>query len=127
MKLCFPIVDNDGMGSEIYGHFGSAPRFLVFNTDNEELKLIENANLGHEHGQCNPVEAVSGENIDAVFVQGIGANALVRLNNAGIRVFQAAEGAIENSLMLFKNGQLPEYTLEHSCKGHGHNGGGCSH
>jgi predicted Fe-Mo cluster-binding NifX family protein len=29
MNVCFPVMENQGMESEVYGHFGSAPGFVI--------------------------------------------------------------------------------------------------
>jgi len=31
MKVCFPVKSNEGMDSTPYGHFGTAPMFVVCN------------------------------------------------------------------------------------------------
>lgn len=38
MKICFPVSKVNGMESEVYGHFGSAPSFVVIDTEfNEKI------------------------------------------------------------------------------------------
>ncbi len=29
MKICFPVEQHEGLESQVYGHFGSAPSFVV--------------------------------------------------------------------------------------------------
>ena len=70
----------------VYDHFGSAPEFIVVNTDLQSTITVDNKDLGHVHGACNPVMAVGGHAIDAVVVGGIGAGALMKLNADGIKV-----------------------------------------
>lgn len=119
MKLCFPIQDDTGLSSEIFNHFGTAPRFLVYNTEKKESLIIENQDMGHIHGHCNPMRALSGQMVDAVIVGGIGAGALKGLNNMGIRVYQTVEGDVQAHIDLYKKGKLTETTLMHTCGGHG--------
>ena len=85
MKICIPVERNDGMKSQVYGHFGSAPFFAVYDMDVKELEMIENGNSHHEHGMCNPLGALSGKNIGAVVCGGMGAGAVAKLNAAGIK------------------------------------------
>ena len=33
MKICFPVQNDNGIESTVYNHFGSAPVFVVFDTD----------------------------------------------------------------------------------------------
>jgi hypothetical protein len=47
MKVCFPVSKVGGMDSKVYGHFGSAPAFIVVDTANNSITTIKN---GHDHG-----------------------------------------------------------------------------
>ncbi|GAB6169848.1 hypothetical protein JCM1393_23080 [Clostridium carnis] len=122
MKICFPVKENNGVKSIPYGHFGTAPLFLIFNLESNEVNTIGNGDLGHEHGKCQPIKALSGEVIDAVVVGGIGQGAITKLNSMGVKVFKAVEGTIEDNLNLYKNGELKEFSSNHKC-----NHDGCSH
>ena len=126
MKICFPVEENTGVASHIYGHFGSASMFVVVNTETGEVTTINNSDQIHEHGACNPIAALGGHQVDAIVVGGIGGGALHKLNNSGLRVFQAHEGTIARNIELFKTGDLPEFMPGHTCGGHGHDHG-CSH
>ena len=33
MKVCFPVEKNEGINSVVYGHFGSAPAFVMVDTE----------------------------------------------------------------------------------------------
>jgi predicted Fe-Mo cluster-binding NifX family protein len=124
MKVCFPVDKDEGIESAVYGHFGSAPTFVVIDTNQENVGTISNANRIHEHGACNPIMALGGKQVDAVVVGGIGAGALMKLNSEGIRVYQAVEPTIKENLDLLRDSLLPELTLNQTCGGHA---GGCGH
>lgn len=124
MKVCFPVVEDKGLESEVYGHFGSAPLFIVVDTETGTAGKITNNNQHHAHGMCNPVLALNHQPVDAVVVGGIGAGALNKLHQSGIRVFQARAAAVQANLDLLSGGGLPEFTLQHCCGGHG---SGCAH
>jgi predicted Fe-Mo cluster-binding NifX family protein len=126
MKICFPVLENKDMNSMVYNHFGSAPSFVIVNTETGSVSTIGNSDQHHEHGACNPVMAMNGEQIDAVVVGGIGAGALNKLNQKGIRVFQAQKSTIAENVGLLKAGSLPQFLPQHTCSGHSQ-GGGCSH
>lgn len=126
MKVCFPTSENQGLESQVYGHFGSAPGFVLVDTVTGESTAIDNGDRIHQHGACNPIAGLDGHPVEAVVVGGIGAGALGKLNGAGIRVFQARPGTIAENIALFNESQLPEYQPGHGCGGHDH-GGGCSH
>ncbi len=123
MKVCFPVEEESGMQSPVYSHFGSAPKFVLVNTDTNEIEEINNQDMGHAHGMCSPLKALNGRSIDAVVVGGIGAGAINKLNAMNIRVYQASVATVQENVALFKEGGLPEIALENACGHHG----GCSH
>ncbi len=124
MKLCFAVQKDEGVESLVYGHFGSAPAFVVVNTEDNAIFRIVNGDMNHVHGACSPMKAIGGADIDAVVVGGIGAGALNGLNARGIKVFKATEETIKENLALFHENRLPELTMLHTCGGHR---GGCAH
>lgn len=126
MKICFPISENQGLESQVFGHFGSAPGFVVVDVLTNEVTAINNSDRIHEHGACNPLAGLGGQQVDAIVVGGIGGGALHKLNAAGMRVFQAREGTIAANIALFTINELPEYMPGHTCGGHGQSHG-CSH
>lgn len=126
MKLCFPVQHDEGIESKVYNHFGSAPLFLVVDSETNDLAVIRNNDQHHAHGACNPIKAIDNQKIDAVVAGGIGAGALSRLNQLGIRVYRASHPTIQENVTLFNTKQLSEYVPQSSCGGHGH-GGTCAH
>lgn len=126
MKICFPVAESQGIASEVYGHFGSAPAFLIVETENNQVATINNKDQHHSHGACNPMKALNNQQVDAIVVGGIGAGALMKLNQQGMKVFQAQAKTVKENLELLGEQKLPEFTMQHTCAGHGH-GGGCGH
>ena len=124
MKICFPVESDKGLNSEIFGHFGSAPLFVVFDTETKSVHTINNQDLGHVHGMCNPLKALNGKRVDHIIVGGIGAGAINKLNEMGIKVYKASAGSIQENIGLFENHTLPEMTVQQACSGHI---GGCGH
>ncbi len=43
MKLCFPIQHDQTLDSEVFGHFGSAPAFMLVDTNTAAVEIIDNA------------------------------------------------------------------------------------
>ena len=126
MKVCFPVLKAEGMKSEVYGHFGSAPAFIVVETDSNDVTTINNNDQHHAHGACNPIKALNNQKVDAIVVGGIGAGALIKLNQQGIKVFQSQAQTVRENIQMLKDQDLPEFTLQHTCAGHEH-GMGCGH
>ena len=126
MKICFPVASDQGLASEVYGHFGSAPVFMVFNTETRTCEAVNNQDLGHTHGMCSPLKALDGKMVDAIVVGGIGAGAIVKLNALGIKVYRAMQGTVQDNIAMFEKSLPPEITVEHAYGGHAH-GHSCGH
>ena len=120
MKIAFPTQKDEGIDSNIFSHFGSAPFFVLVDTEADTVKTIENPERVHLHGQCQPVKALNGNPVDAVVAGGIGGGALRKLNAADIRVFRSVEGSVRENLELMKAEKLEEYSPFHTCGEHGH-------
>lgn len=127
MKIAFPTQEKNDKKSTVHNHFGSAPYFVIVDTDTDESNIIENQNLNHTHGNCQPLVALGGVSVDAVVIHGIGGGALRKLLNAGIKAFKAAEGTVLDNLVLVKDGQLSEFSPDHVCQHHHHGIGECVH
>jgi len=127
MKLCFPVEHDQGLDSAVYGHFGSAPLFLIVDAVTGESSQVDNSDKVHVHGACNPAQAVSGLEIDGIVVGGIGRGALLSLNRAGFRVFQAQGASVRDNLAVLQGEGLQEFAPGSVCGGHSHatDGGGC--
>lgn len=123
MKLCFPVKEDNGLESMVFNHFGSSPLFIVYNSDTNETGLINNQDLGHVHGMCNPFKALNGEIVDVIIVGGIGSGAIKKLNSMGIKVYRASEDSIQKNIDLFGSNSLAELTIDDACTHHG----GCDH
>jgi predicted Fe-Mo cluster-binding NifX family protein len=126
MKVCFPVAEVNGIKSEVYGHFGSAPAFVIVETDTNNVINVNNKDEKHAHGACNPLKKFSNQQVDALVVGGIGMGALNILNQSGIKVFQAQASTVYENISLLKAGNLPEFHSQNTCAGHGHSGG-CGH
>ena len=126
MKICFPVQKDEGMGSTVYNHFGSAPIFMVIDMDTNTISPINNQDQHHAHGACNPMKALDNQKVDAIVVGGIGAGALTRLNQMGITVHRSQAETIQENMALFASKTLPVLTVQGCCGGHS-NDGGCAH
>jgi predicted Fe-Mo cluster-binding NifX family protein len=124
MKICFAVAKDEGVSSAVYGHFGSAPVFVMVDTESGDVTTVGNRDMIHVHGACNPINAIGGRHVDAVVVGGIGAGALNRLNAEGIQVYAARAETVGQNVALLKDGKLPILALNNTCAGHQ---GGCGH
>jgi len=124
MKVCFAVQKDEGVDSAVYNHFGSAPAFIMVDTEIQASETVQNQDKNHMHGACNPVMALGGRNVDAVVVGGIGAGALRKLNAEGIVVYASLAQTVKENLVLLSEGRLPVLSVQQACQGHA---GGCGH
>jgi predicted Fe-Mo cluster-binding NifX family protein len=125
MKICFPTENLSALDSVVYSHFGSAPGFVIVDTESKEVKEITNGDLHHSHGMCRPLKALGGSEVDAIAVGGIGAGALMNLQMQGIKVYRVTTGTVGENIVSLLNGDLQEFSAGFTCAGHA--GGGCAH
>lgn len=125
MRICFPVETLQGLDSKVYEHFGSAPGFVIVDTDVNTVEEIDNGDMHHAHGMCQPLKALGGRPVDAIAVSGIGRGALTKLHALGIRVFRASVDSVGQNIRLFLEKTLPEFDARLTCAGH--SGGGCAH
>jgi predicted Fe-Mo cluster-binding NifX family protein len=124
MKVGFAVEVNEGLGSAVYGHFGSAPAFIIVDTGLNQVLAVDNTNAHHVHGACNPIMALGGNNIDAMVVGGIGPGAITKLNAMGVKVFRAGAATVGENLALLGESKLQELSMNDSCQQHS---GQCGH
>ncbi|MFH1563773.1 MAG: NifB/NifX family molybdenum-iron cluster-binding protein [Nitrospirota bacterium] len=120
MKICVPTQEDKGIDSVAYGHFGSAPYYIIHDTDKGETRSMVNMNQHHAHGSCNPMAALGKESIEVVIVGGIGKRAIEGLNAMGIKVYRSMAGTVHENIHALQNGSMLEFTPQDACGGHGH-------
>jgi predicted Fe-Mo cluster-binding NifX family protein len=125
MKVGFPVGTLEGLDSIVFEHFGSAPGFVIVDTDSGTVEEISNGDQHHAHGMCQPLNALGGHRVDAIAVAGIGMGALIKLHARGIRVFRATAGTVGQNVQSAQKRTLPEFDPRLTCAGHA--GGGCAH
>jgi len=123
MNICIPVENNQGLDSAVCAHFGSAPFFLMVDTETLACKAVPNNDRHHAQGMCHPVAALAGEKVDGIVVGGIGMGALNKLNAAGYQVFQSRFGTAMETIEAYKSGKLPAFSMQNVCGGHGHGNG----
>jgi predicted Fe-Mo cluster-binding NifX family protein len=118
MKIGFAVQVNQGLESTVYNHFGSAPAFIIVDTERNTVLTLDNSDKHHVHGACNPVRALDGNKLDAMVVEGIGAGALMKLNALGIKVYETGAPTVKENIALLDENRLPELSQENSCRSH---------
>jgi predicted Fe-Mo cluster-binding NifX family protein len=119
MNICIPVDDDQGLQSPVCAHFGSAPAFMIVDTESGSCRAIPNRNLHHAHGACMPLAALQGEHIDGTVVGGIGMGALQKLNAASIRVYLSQHATVAETVAALKAGTLKLVQPSMACAHHG--------
>ncbi|MBN2574135.1 MAG: NifB/NifX family molybdenum-iron cluster-binding protein [Deltaproteobacteria bacterium] len=122
MLLCVPVEADRGLASPVCAHFGSAPAFMLVDSDGGRCRAIPNNNQHGGHGMCMPLQSLEGEPIDAMVVGGIGMGALNKLSAAGIRVYRSEHATVGEVVAAFRAGSLELMQPGMACaqRGHGH-------
>lgn len=124
MNICIPVNADQGIASPVCEHFGSAPFFMIVDTENGTCRALPNLNQHHAHGMCQPLAGLQGEDLGGIVVGGIGMGALNKLITAGVQVYRAQHPTVEMTLAAFRAGELRAMTAEAACgqhgQGHGH-------
>lgn len=72
MKLSFPVREDKELDSELHNDFCDAKGYLIFDTETEEYKYINNMCPSAEHDNCKAVQVFGGgEKVDVVIINGI--------------------------------------------------------
>ncbi len=127
MRICIPTDNDFGKDAEVYNHFGSALFYTIYDTESKTVETVDNMNTHHSHGMCNPLASLAQKKIDVVVCSGMGARAVAKLNESGIRAYIVAGETVGEIIENFENDNYAEITTDNACGGHGgcHGGGGC--
>jgi len=124
MRVGFAVHNDQGIESKVYDHFGSSPAFIIVDTETREPIRVNNKDLNHVHGACNPIMALDGHSVNAMVVGGIGAGAINKLNAMGVKVYAAGATTVKENLDLLVENKLEELSIQHACRSHQ---GECGH
>jgi predicted Fe-Mo cluster-binding NifX family protein len=120
MNICIPIDEDKGLQSQVCAHFGSAPAFMLVDTDSGRCRAVPNTNQHHGHGTCTPLASLQRERIDGIVVGGIGIGALSKFEAANIRVYISEHATVEKTVDAFKAGLLKPMEPNRACAHHRH-------
>ncbi len=119
MKICMPVQDENGLDSLVFGHFGSAPFFAVYDTEAKNVSFSNNNESEHEHGKCMPVDAIRALNAEAVLCRGMGMRAANLLIEAGIKPFLVDAVTIADAIGKYDKREIRVLDESSSCQSHG--------
>ena len=120
MKIIIPLDEYSGPGSQVCDHFGSAPFFATVDMVAGEVRIIDNQNAHHDHGQCTPADSFADMGASAIVVKGIGARAAAKVQSLGLEVYVAGSArTLADVIEQFGSGILKKLDAQQACQGHG--------
>ena len=122
MKIIIP-VDEDNMETDICISFGRAPYFLVFDTENQKSRFIENTAAASTGGAgIKAAQTIVDNKADVLLTPRCGENAAVVLKAADIRIFKTIKASAKENISAYIDDKL-EPLIEIHAGFHGHGGG----
>jgi len=118
MRICVPAADRKGLEGLVCAHFGSAPYYVVHDTERGTTEVLENESAHHAHSGCRPLLGLVEQEIGALVVCGIGRLAVARLNADGTKVYRAIDGTVAANLAALNAGELATFAVDAACIGH---------
>jgi predicted Fe-Mo cluster-binding NifX family protein len=110
MNICIPIEENQGMKSRMCLHFGTAPKFVIVDTDTMMFEVVDNPE------RPRLMRFLSARKVESVVVGGIGLASLDELHAASISVYSSTEDTIEEIVHAFNTGTINPVTLGAPCQ-----------
>ena len=123
MKLCIPSMGNKGLDEAVGEHFGRVPNYTVFETETKEVTILDNTSE-HMGGSGFPAEILTKAGINTMLCGGLGRGAISMFEGAGVMVFVGATGTVQETIDMWKAGQLQAATDENACAQHAYRGDG---
>ena len=118
MRICIPTEDQSGLNARIGEHFGRVPFYTLVDTEDPEVKVIDNTGVHGATPGMPPAEIIAGEGADVVLCSGLGRRAITIFEGHGIHVFIGAQGTVQQAIEAHQNGQLSEATDANACAQH---------
>jgi predicted Fe-Mo cluster-binding NifX family protein len=133
MRIGIPILEDQGLNSQVSGHFGQAPYFMIVDIKSEipkkgiirdqdiisqgnDLSVIPNST---EHACGSLVEVLIENKVEILLIEGIGGRPFELLKQNNIKMYTGAFGTVKEVLRDFYNHMLPELQSA-SCEHHSH-------
>lgn len=109
MKIAFT-TSGDSLSAPLDERFGRAPKFLVYDTGDEAISIVDNEqNLNAAQGAgIQSAETVVKTGAKAVVTGNCGPKAYRVLSAAGIKVFNANAKTVADALSQYRSGSLIE-------------------
>jgi len=85
MRILIAINEKNGINSKLSAHFGHCPYFAIYETETNNLEIIENK-IDHTNQNLTPVDQIMKFNPDTVFTLGAGQRAINLFNERQVKL-----------------------------------------
>jgi len=104
MRLAIPAEGNQGLESNVSGHFGRAKYFVFVDVEDNKIKNAEVVEVPfEEHGPGDLPNFIKEHGGEVVLAYGMGRRAIDYFNSLGIEVVTGAYGKIKDVVEAFIN------------------------
>ncbi|MEF3280409.1 MAG: NifB/NifX family molybdenum-iron cluster-binding protein [Elusimicrobiota bacterium] len=106
MIIGITIDEDKGLKSRVSSHFGQCGYFLIVEVNGKEIsnfKVVTNS-AQHGGGGCLAVDEILKHKVTHLIAGGMGANAKMKLTDAGVKVFSYSGIAIDAVKELLEKG-----------------------
>jgi predicted Fe-Mo cluster-binding NifX family protein len=124
MKIAIASSGRD-LDSLIDPRFGRCPYFLIVDSKNDKLEVIENeAGQTFRGAGVSAAQVVVNKGVKAVIAGNFGPNAVSVLNNSGVKIYGGISGITVGEIVKqYRAGELKETTAVTTPSGMGRGGG----
>ena len=125
MRVAISLESNLGLESNVSGHFGRCPYFLIADLEVDEIQSVEVIENPHfrEHRPGQVPDFIRGKGSQVMISGGMGKRAQAFFGELGVQTAVGASGTAAQAIEQYLRGELPESGL---CGGgHHHGEGGC--
>ncbi len=106
MRICLPTVSELGLAARLSPHFGRAPYFTIVDDETGAVQVLRNDRQHQQHGHCDPLGGLADVAADAVVCRGVGAHALMLLEQRGLPAYTTEAWTVAEALEAFRGGRL---------------------
>lgn len=109
MRLGVPVVEANGMSSEVNGHFGMSDQFALLDMDGDAVAGLEFvSSRPGERGHGSSAATMADNGVNVVLAGGIGPHMIKELLDSGLRVYRGAVGDLNQVIEDYRAGMLDE-------------------
>ena len=119
-KIAIPSTAPGGLEAPLGDHFGHCDFYTMVSVEDKEIKSVEVIpNMPHQQGGCMaPVQYLADNGANKLIAGGMGLRPLMGFNQVGIEVYFGGDfKTIGDAVNAFIEGQLPQFSQEHTCGG----------